>query len=156
MSDRIKNIVKETIKKLKEESSTGAGGGAFTPGEGAQYATKYSFKKGTNKKGVKKPYYYKLGWKAVPNKIKGSDLEVKKLFEEDTTDAFQQERLKAFEDIENELNSLSPMISNAKNQTVEFYQENPGSNEIIISTDLILEYIQDIKKLLKGEENENP
>jgi hypothetical protein len=156
MSDRIKNIVKETIKKLKEESSTGGGGGAFTPGEGAQDATKYSFKKGTNEKGVKKPYYYKLGWKAVPNKIKGSGLEVKKLFEEDTTDAFQQERLKAFEDIENELNSLSPMISNAKNQTVEFYQENPGSNEIIISTDLILEYIQDIKKLLKGEENENP
>jgi hypothetical protein len=156
MSDRIKNIVKETIKKLKEESSTGAGGGAFTSSEGAQYATKYSFKKGTNEKGVKKPYYYKLGWKAVPNKIKGSGLEVKKLFEEDTTDTFQQERIKAFENIENELNSLSPMISNAKNQTVEFYQGNPGSNEIIVSTDLILEYIQDIKKLLKGEENENP
>ena len=156
MSDRIKNIVKETIKKLKEESSTGVGGGAFTSDEGAQYATKYSFKKGTNEKGVKKPYYYKLGWKAVPNKIKGSGLEVKKLFEEDTTDTFQQERIEAFKTIEDELNSLSPMISNAKNQTVEFYQGNPGSNEIIVSTDLILEYIQDIKKLLKGEENENP
>lgn len=156
MSDRIKNIVKETIKKLKETSSTGGGGGSFTPGEGAQYATKYSFKKGTNKKGVKNPYYYKLGWKAVPDKIKGSGLEVKKLFEEDTTDRFQQERINAFKIVENELNSLSPMISNAKNQTIEFYQANPGSSEIIISTDLILEYIEDIKKLLKGEENENP
>lgn len=156
MSDKLKNIVRETIKKLKETSATGAGGGSFTPGEGAQYATKYSFKKGTNEKGVKNPYYYKLGWKAVPDKIKGSGLEVKKLFEEDTTDKFQQERIQAFKTIEDELNSLSPMISNAKNQTIEFYQENPGSSEIIISTDLILEYIEDIKKLLKGEENENP
>lgn len=156
MSDRIKNTIKEIIKKIKETSSTGVGGGTFTPGEGAQYATKYSFKKGTDDKGVKKPYYYKLGWKAVPDKIKGSGLEVKKLFEEDTTDTFQQERIKAFETIENELNSLSPILSNAKNQTIEFYQENPGSSEIIVSTDLILEYIQDIKKLLKGEENENP
>ena len=156
MSDRIKNTIKEIIKKIKETSSTGVGGGTFTPGEGAQYATKYSFKKGTDDKGVKKPYYYKLGWKAVPDKIKRSGLEVKKLFEEDTTDTFQQERIKAFETIENELNSLSPILSNAKNQTIEFYQENPGSSEIIVSTDLILEYIQDIKKLLKGEENENP
>jgi hypothetical protein len=174
MSDRIKNIVKETIKKLKEESSTGGGGASMSPGNGPQYGAKYAYKLTGYKpvdessatlgpgpkagpEGVKDNYYVKTwNYKLVPKKIKGSGLEVKKLFEEDTTDTFQQERLKAFEDIENELNSLSPMISNAKNQTVEFYQENPGSNEIIISTDLILEYIQDIKKLLKGEENENP
>jgi len=155
MSDRIKNIVKETLKKLKETSSTGVGGGTFTPGEGAQYTTKYSFKKGTNQQGVKNPYYYKLGWKAVPKKIKGSGLEVKKLFEIDPPEEikkFQDERIKAFDNIEKELNSLFPMISNAKNDTIVFYSENPGSNEVMISTDLILEYIQDIKKLLKEEE----
>jgi hypothetical protein len=154
MSDKIKNIVKEIIKKLKEESSTGSGGANMSPGVGPQYATKYSFSKGTNEKGIKNPYYYKLGWKAVPDKIKGSGLEVKKLFEIDPINEeneFQQERIKAFDQIENELNSLSPLLSNAKNNTIDFYSANPGSNEIIISTDLILEYIQDIKKLLKEE-----
>jgi hypothetical protein len=177
MSDRVKNIVKETIKKLKEGSSTGSGGASMTPGNGPQYAAKYAYKLTGYKpvdesgatlgpgpkagpEGVKDNYYVKTwNYKLVPKKIKGSGLEVKKLFEKNEpteTDKFQENRLKAFEDIEAELNSLSPMISNAKNQTIEFYQSNPGSSEIIISTDLILEYIQDIKKLLKGEENENP
>jgi hypothetical protein len=153
MSDKIKNIVKEVIKKIKE-SSTSGGGASMSPGTGPQYATKYSFSKGTNEKGVKNPYYYKLGWKAVPNKIKGSGLEVKKLFEIDPINEeneFQQERIKVFDQIESELNSLSPLLSNAKNSTIDFYSANPGSSEIIISTDLILEYIQDIKKLLKEE-----
>jgi hypothetical protein len=154
MSDKIKHIVKEIVKKLKETSSTGGGGASMSSGTGPQYATKYSFSKGTNEKGVKNPYYYKLGWKAVPNKIKGSGLEVKKLFEIDPPNEikqFQEERIQAFENIEKELNSLFPMISNAKNDTIVFYSENPGSNEVMVSTDLILEYIQDIKKLLKEE-----
>jgi hypothetical protein len=177
MSNRIKNIVKETIKKLKETSSTGGGGASMTSGTGPQYGAKYAYKltgykpvdeSGANlgpgpkagPEGVKDNYYVKAWkYKLVPDKIKGSGLEVKKLFEKDESseiDKFQQERINAFKTVEDELNSLSPMISNAKNQTIEFYSENPGSNEVIISTDLILEYIQDIKKLLKGEENENP
>ena len=178
MSDRIKNIVKETIKRLKESSSTGGGGASMSPGTGPQYAAKYAYKltgyepvdesnigaslgpgPKAGPEGVKDNYYVKTWkYKLVPKKIKNSDLEVKELFENEPTEAdkFQQERIKAFSTIENGLNSLSPMISNAKNQTIEFYQNNPGSSEIIISTDLILEYIEDIKKLLKGEENENP
>ena len=35
---------------------------------------------------------------------------------------------------------------------VEYYSANPGSYAIINSTDLILEYIKDIKTLLKGEQ----
>lgn len=155
MRDKIKHIIKEKLKQIKETSATGVGGASMTPGEGAQYATKYSFKKGTNEKGLKNPYYYKLGWKPVPNKIKGSGLEVKKLFEEDLLNEyndFQQERINAFETIENELNSLFPLLSNAKNDTVDFYSSNPGSYEVVAATDLILEYIKDIKILLKGEE----
>jgi len=151
MSDKYKNIVKEVIKKLKETSSTSQGGASFSAGEGEQYATKYAFAK--QEKPAK--YYYKLGYKKVPNKIKGSGLEVKKLFEEDILNEyneFQQERISAFETIENELNSLFPLLSNAKNETVDFYSANPGSYEVVASTDLILEYIKDIKTLLKGEE----
>lgn len=153
MRNKIKNIVEKALKRLKEESSTGAGGATSVPGNGMQRAEKYSFKKGTNSKGVKNPYYYKLGFVKVPDKIEGSGLEVKQLFEEETSiKKFQKERIAAFDEIEKELNLLSPMLSNAKNETILFYTENPGSEEIIISTDLILESINEIKTLLKGEE----
>jgi len=121
---------------LKEQSSTSQGGASFTPGTGAQ--------------GAKNIYYYKLGWKPVPKKIKGSGLEVKKLYEGEAED-FQQERINIFDKIEDEINTLSPLISNAKNSTIEYYSENPGSYAIIRSTDLILDYIKNIKQLLKGE-----
>jgi hypothetical protein len=65
---------------------------------------------------------------------------------------FQQQRIQAFEEVENELNSLLPLLSNAKNETAEFYSENPGSFEVVTATDLILEYIKDIKTLLIGEQ----
>jgi hypothetical protein len=135
---------------LKEQSSTSQGGASFTPGTGAQYATPKAFNKNTNSKGAKNIYYYKLGWKPVPKKIKGSGLEVKKLYEGKAED-FQQERINIFDKIEDEINTLSPLISNAKNSTIEYYSENPGSYAIIRSTDLILDYIKNIKQLLKGE-----
>lgn len=155
MHNKLREIVKASLKKIKEQSSTGGGGASFTPGAGMQYATKYSFKKGTNEKGVKNPYYYKLGWKAVPDKIKGSGLEVKQLFEEELLNEysdFQQERIKAFDQVEQELNQITQMLSNARNSTAEFYAANPGSYEVVIATDLILDYLKDIKTLLKGEE----
>ena len=155
MREILKNIIKAKYKKLKEQSSTGVGGATFSPGEGAQYATSRAFAKGTNSKGVKNPYYYKLGYKAVPKKIKGSGLEVKQLYEKEILNEyndFQQERIQAFEEVENQLNSLLPLISNAKNETAEFYAENPGSYEVVTATDLILEYIKDIKTLLTGEQ----
>ena len=114
-----------------------------------------AFNKDTNSKGAKNIYYYKLGWKAVPKKIKGSGLEVKKLYEGEAED-FHQERINIFDKIEDELNTLSPLISNAKNSTIEYYNENPGSYAIVRSTDLILDYIKDIKQLLKGEEEWEP
>jgi hypothetical protein len=155
MREALKNIIREKYKKLKEESSTGVGGATFSPGEGAQYATPRAFAKGTNSKGLKNPYYYKLGFKPVPEKIKGSGLEVKQLFEDDMLNEyndFQQQRIQAFENVENQLNSLLPLLSNAKNETAEFYSENPGSFEVVTATDLILDYIKDIKTLLTGEQ----
>ena len=151
MIETLKDIIREKLKKLKEESSTGVTGGSFSTGEGAQYATPKAFTKKT------KPntYYYKLGFKPVPKKIKGSGLEVNQLFEDDMLNEyndFQQDRISAFEKVENELNSLLPLLSNAKNETAEFYSENPGSFEVVTATDLILDYIKDIKTLLTGEQ----
>jgi len=55
-------------RPLGEESATSQGGASFTPGEGAQYATPFAFKK----KGKKSPsiYYYKLGYKPVQKRLK--------------------------------------------------------------------------------------
>ena len=153
LSKSLRNRFSRLLKKyktLKEQSSTSQGGGSFSSGDGAQYATPKAFKKNVNSKGTKDIYYYKLGWKAVPNKIKNSGLEVKELYEGKAKD-FQQERIAIFDKIEDELNSLSPMISNAKNDTIEYYNENKGSYAVIKSTDLILDLIKDIKQLLNGE-----
>ena len=94
-------------------------------------------------------YYYKLGYKPVPNKIKGSSLQVKQLWEEEKektdVEKFQEARLNEFDQIQNELNSL---ISNAKNQTIEYYTSNPGQFSIYKPTSMALEYIKKAKELL--------
>jgi hypothetical protein len=105
-------------------------------------------------KGVQDNYYVKgFKYKLVPDKIKGSGLEVKPLWEEDTntTKAFHQERINAFEKIENELNDIYKMLSNAKNKTAEYYNQNPGSYSVVYPTDLVLDYIKDIKDILTQE-----
>jgi hypothetical protein len=67
---------------------------------------------------------------------------------ESSLSTFQQNRLKTFDKIEDTLNSLSPLIANAKQETTDYYAANPGTYEITYSADLILNYLQDIKKLL--------
>jgi hypothetical protein len=42
-------------------------------------------------------------------------------------------------------------LSNAKNETINYYNENPGSYNVIKPTDLVLDYIKDIKSLLIDE-----
>ena len=69
------------IKGIDETSSTGGNtaGASFSPGTGEQYATPYAFNKNKKAKGSASNYYYKLGFKPVPKKIKGSGVEVKQL-----------------------------------------------------------------------------
>jgi len=138
--------LKEIIrKKLKEMSATNQGGSSFSAGSGETYATPFAFSK------TSKPpkYYYKLGYKPVPKKIKGSGLKVKQLWEEEKektdVEKFQEARLNEFDQIQNELNSL---ISNAKNQTIEYYTANPGQFSIYKPTSMALEYIKKAKELL--------
>ena len=131
------------FKQVKENKNPGA---TLGPGPKA------------SEDGVKDNYYVKnFKYKLVPKNKKGtyvqkgSGLEVKNLFE-GTTDDFQKKRISAFDDIEQELNHIYKMISNAKNETAEYYKENPGSYNVVKPTDLVKDYLTDIKKLLKGEE----
>ena len=104
--------------------------------------------------GVKDNYYvkkfkYKLVSKNKNGNYvqKGSDLEVKQLFET----KFHNERINAFDLIEKELNDIYKLISNAKNETIKYYNDNPKSFRVHTPTDLIKDYLNDIKKLLKDE-----
>tara|TARA_B100000767_G_scaffold266517_1_gene284000 strand:+ start:555 stop:1514 length:960 start_codon:yes stop_codon:yes gene_type:complete len=95
------------------------------------------------------------GYKLVPkdkdgNYVqKGSKLDVVNLFED--AKSYQDSRVKAFDSIEQELNDIYKMLSNAKNETSDYYNDNPSSYNVVKPTDLVLDYIKDIKDLLKGE-----
>ena len=165
---------KELTFSIEEMSTTGGGAGAasFSGGTGMQYATPYAFKLKKKKKEVKEnvgsdlgpgpkagpkgvsnnAYVKDFGYKLVPDKIKGSGIIVKQLFEAgESTGNFQQGRMAAFDRIEQEMNDIYKMLSNAKNETAEYYKENPGSYAVVKPTDLVLDYVKDIKDLLKGE-----
>jgi hypothetical protein len=167
-------LAKNYFSKVEEMSTTGGGAGSatFTPGTGMQYATPFAFKLKKKKKEVKEnvgsdlgpgpkagpkgvsdnAYVKDFGYKLVPSKIKDSGIIVKQLFEAgESTNDFQQKRMAAFDRIEQEINDIYKMLSNAKNETAEYYKENPGSYGVVKPTDLVLDYVKDIKDLLKGE-----
>ena len=174
---RLKGIIRNALSdfmfdddiNVDENTTTGGGAGSasFTPGTGVQYATPYAFRRPKKKQkpipenlnegidtgeGVDLDAY---GYKLVPkNKAgnyvqKGSKLDVKQLFEDQKD--FQAKRVAAFDVIEQELNDIYKMLSNAKNETSDYYNDNPSSYNVIKPTDLVLDYIKDIKDLLKGE-----
>ena len=119
-------------------------------GEGIGYMTPRAF--GKNKKDV---YTSQYGYKLVPKKIKGSGMIVKKLWEKETLNEFsdfQQKRINTFDELEENLNQIAPLMSNAKSETVKYYNENPGSYNIVYSTDMIEDYVSNIIELLKQEE----
>jgi hypothetical protein len=144
--------LKEKIRaKIKEMSATGQGGASFSAGEGEGYATPAAFASKTNSKGTKNIYYYKLGFKPVPAKIKGSGLPVTKLWNEETlneVNEFQQKRLDGLDEIEKLLNEITPLVSNAKNETIELYSGNAGSYDITQPIEMVLSYLREVKQLL--------
>jgi hypothetical protein len=147
-AEEFKNIIKLKISQLKEEeveeqSSTATGGMALSGGEGAQYATPKAF--GKKKKNV---YTSQYGYKLVPKKIKGSGIIVKQLFETSDRNKFQSKRIAAFKEIEQRLNKIYPLLSNAEDETAQYYNENPGSYAVVYSTDYIFELLDEIEAKL--------
>ena len=135
-----KKIVKLKISQLKEEE--------VEEGEGIGYMTPNAF--GKKKKNV---YISQYGYKLVPKKIKGSGMIVKQLFEKTDRNEFQTKRIAAFDEVEDRFNNISKLISNAKNETARYYNENPGSYTVVYSTDYIFELLEEIEaKLLNNPE----
>ena len=133
-----KQALLKIIKQLKESE--------IDEGEGIGYLTPRAFDKNKKSTGAPSIYYYKLGYKPVPKKIKGAGTIVKQLFEYSD---FQQKRINVFNEIEDKINNILPMLSNAKNETAEYYNENPGSYAIVVPTDYILEILDEVELKLK-------
>jgi hypothetical protein len=138
---------------LKEISATNIGGSTFNTGGGSQYATPKAFNKKTNSKGAKNIYYYKLGYKNIP-KHKPKSFDKKQLWEDELLNEmndFQKKRLASLDDIETLMNQITPLISNARNKTIELYGGDVGSYDITSPIEIIKSYLEDIKNLLTEE-----
>jgi hypothetical protein len=145
--DKLKEIIR---KKLKEMNTTGNGGASFKAGTGENYATPKAFNKDKNAKGAKNIYYYKLGFKNVPN-TKPKSFDKKQLWEDEMLNEineFQKKRLAGLDEIEKLMNEITPLVSNAKNETIELYSGNAGSFDITQPIEMVLSYLKEIKELL--------
>ena len=168
--------IKEFIQKtLKEMSATGAGAGAghFTPGDGANYATPNAFNPNKKAKGAQNVYYYKLGWKPVDAEklhkqsktLDHKDLWKKKLkeneessksyvnslnLEDPSLKTFIGNKINEFDQIEDKLNTLLPLLKQAKSQTMEHYKESPDFN-IQYGTDLAVDYLDKMITLFRDK-----
>jgi hypothetical protein len=145
--DNIKDIIR---KKLKEMSATNVGGASFSAGQGMNYATPAAFASKTNAKGTKNIYYYKLGYKPVPD-IKPKSYDKKKLWEDEMLNEMndvQKMRIASLDEIEKLMNEIQPLVSNAKNETIELYSGNAGSYDINKPIEIVKSYLKEIKQLL--------
>jgi len=156
--DKIVDLVK---KRLKEESTTGTGA-SFTTGTGENYATPVA--------GKAKNYYYKLGFKPVNQKAlnkAAKGIEVKQLWEEETTPEFDVEsfitslptedeklkeyiagRLGDFNLLSGKLKELITLIRDAKKETIASYKQNP-QYRAVYGTDLAVSLVDNLIKLFK-------
>jgi len=156
--DKIKDLVS---KRLKEISATGTGA-SFTPGTGENYATPVA--------GKAKNYYYKLGFKPVNKKAlnkAAKGIEVKQLWEEETTPEFDVEsfiaslptddeklkeyiagRLGDFNLLSGKLKELITLIRDAKKETITSYKQNP-QYRAVYGTDLAVSLVDNLIKLFK-------
>jgi len=68
------------------------------------------------------------------------------------TEKFQQERIEAFDILEARLEDIKKLLRQGKIETIKYYRENPKSYAVVIGTDLIGDYFNDIETLLKTGE----
>lgn len=73
-----------------------------------------------------------------------------------TSDKSKQEYIKkriiAFDEINQELKQLKNILRNAKKETLKYYKKNPNY-AVLYGTDLVKDYIEDIKQILNKDEN---
>ena len=61
-----------------------------------------------------------------------------------------RERLKAFDTLEQQLNTLVPLIQQAKQDTIKTYSQKPNFS-VIYGTDMAQDYLNDLIDLFKKQ-----
>ena len=61
---------------------------------------------------------------------------------------YQEDRINAFDNIEKQLVDTVKAIRKAKIDTIAYYRDNPDKYAVVYGTDLIQDYLEDIKTLL--------
>ena len=88
-----------------------------------------------------------LGWK-LKNYF---NMYKHKLSEQDEKAAkFQEERINAFDALENRFDNIRKLLRLGKIETIKYYRENPDSYGVVKGTDLINDYFNDIETLLQS------
>lgn len=72
--------------------------------------------------------------------------------QENKASSFQEDRINAFDNLESRLENIKKLLRQGKIETIKYYRENPSSFAVVLATDMINDYFNDIETLLKGEE----
>ncbi len=70
--------------------------------------------------------------------------------QDNRAEKFQQQRIKAFDEIESKLENIKKLLRQGKIETIKYYRENPESFDVVKGTDLIEDYFKDIESLLEN------
>jgi hypothetical protein len=60
---------------------------------------------------------------------------------------FISSRILGFDELETKLNQLIPLLQQAKHKTIDYYRQNPGTFNVLYSTDIANDYLNDLIEL---------
>lgn len=69
--------------------------------------------------------------------------------QEDKVSKFHEERIEAFDKLESRFEDIKKSIKLGKIETIKYYRDNPESFAVVIGTDMINDYFNDIETLLQ-------
>ena len=69
--------------------------------------------------------------------------------QENKASKFHEERIEAFDKLEARLVDIKKAIKLGKIETIKYYRDNPDSFSVVIGTDMLNDYFNDIETLLQ-------
>ena len=71
--------------------------------------------------------------------------------QDEKIEKFHKERIEVFDNLEARLDNVKKLLRQGKIETIKHYRNNPNDFSVIIGTDLIGDYFNDIETLLKND-----
>ena len=69
--------------------------------------------------------------------------------QEDKASKFHEERIEALDKLESRFEDIKKSIKLGKIETIKYYRDNPDSFAVVIGTDMLNDYFNDIETLLQ-------